>query len=84
MQLDRLLARNPDKAASLRVVHRLAAPYPELPEAHFAVSQAALAAHDEEGALVAIRRASALRPDWEIAALFEAQILQSQSPAQGR
>jgi tetratricopeptide (TPR) repeat protein len=80
MQLDRLLARNPDKAASLRVVHRLAAPYPELPEAHFAVSQAALAAHDEEGALVAIRRASALRPDWDIAALFEAQILQTQSP----
>lgn len=80
MQLNRLLARNPDKAASLRVVRRLAEPYPDLPEAHFAVSQAALAAKDEEGALVAIRRADALRPDWEIAALFEAQILQTRSP----
>jgi len=80
MQLNRLLARNPDKAASLRVVRRLAEPYPDLPEAHFAVSQAALAAKDEEGALVAIRRAAALRPDWEIAALFEAQILQTRSP----
>jgi tetratricopeptide (TPR) repeat protein len=80
MQLNRLLARNADKAASLRVVRRLAAPYPELPEAHFAVSQAALEAKDEAGALVAIRRAAALRPDWEIAALFEAQILQTRSP----
>jgi tetratricopeptide (TPR) repeat protein len=82
MQLGRLLARAPDKAASLRVVRRLAEPYPKLPEAHFAVSQAALAADDEQAALTAIRRASALRPDWETAALFEAQILQTKSPAE--
>jgi tetratricopeptide (TPR) repeat protein len=81
MQLNRLLARNPDKNASLRVVRRLAASYPQLPEAHFAVSQAALAAGDEKAALEAIRRASALRPDWDLGALFEAQILQTQSPA---
>ena len=82
MQLGRLLARAPDKAASLRVVRRLAEPYPKLPEAHFAVSQAALAADDEQAALAAIRRASELRPDWETAALFEAQILQTKSPAE--
>jgi len=82
MQLGRLLARAPDKAASLRVVRRLAEPYPKLPEAHFAVSQAALTADDEQAALTAIRRASALRPDWETAALFEAQILQTKSPAE--
>ncbi|KPK03608.1 MAG: hypothetical protein AMJ64_15290 [Betaproteobacteria bacterium SG8_39] len=81
MQLNRLLARAPDKVASLRVVRRLAEPYPELPEAHFAVSQAAQAADDEQAALTSIRRASALRPDWAVAALFEAQILQTQSPA---
>ena len=81
MQLNRLLARNPDKAASLRVVRRLAEPYPKLPEAHFAVSQAALAAGDEKAALEEIRRASELRPDWDIGALFEAQILQTRSPA---
>jgi len=80
MQLNRLLARSPDKAASLRVVRRLAEPYPKLPEAHFAVSQAALEAGDEAAALEAIRRASALQPDWETAALFEAQILQTKSP----
>jgi tetratricopeptide (TPR) repeat protein len=81
MQLNRLLARNPDKDASLRVVRRLAALYPKLPEAQFAVSQAALAAGDEKAALEAIRRAEALRPDWDLGALFEAQILQTQSPA---
>jgi len=82
MQLNRLLARSPDKAASLRVVRRLAEPYPKLPEAHFAISQAALTAGDTAAALAAIRRASALRPEWDVAALFEAQILQTDSPTQ--
>ncbi len=81
MQLNRLLARSPDKSASLRVVRRLAEPYPKLPEAHFAVSQAALEAGDEAAALEAIQRASSLRPEWETAALFEAQILQTKAPA---
>ena len=48
MQLNRLLATNPDKAANLRLVRRLAADYPDLPNAHFAISQAALAAQDEQ------------------------------------
>jgi len=82
MQLNRLLARSPDKAAALRVVRRLAEPYAKLPEAHFAISQAALAAGDEQAALAEIRRATELRPDWEVAALFEAQILQAKSPTQ--
>ena len=38
MQLNRLLASNPDKATNLRVVQRpRAAKYPKLPQAHFAV-----------------------------------------------
>ena len=82
MQLNRLLAGNPDKAANLRVVRKLAAQYPDLPHAHFAVSQAALLANDEALALTEIRRASELRPDWDIAAVFEAQILQKKSPAE--
>ena len=65
LQLERLLAGNPDKAANLRVVRNLAAPYPELPQAHFAVAQAAAAANDEALALAEVRRAAALRPDWE-------------------
>jgi tetratricopeptide (TPR) repeat protein len=81
MQLGRLLAGNQDTAANLRVVQRLAARYPELAQAHFALAQAALAANDEALALSEIRRASELRPDWEAAAVYEAQLLQRRSPA---
>jgi len=80
MQLNRLLAANPDKQANLRVVRKLAASYPDMPQAHFAVSQAALIAGDETLALAEIRRASQLKPDWDVAALYEAQILQKKSP----
>ncbi len=80
LQLNRLLAGNPDRKANLRTVRKLAAKYPDLPQAHFAVSQAAFAADDESLALSEIRRAEALRPDWELAAIFEAQVLQKRSP----
>ena len=82
MQLNRLLAANPDKAANLRVVRNLAARYPQLPQAQFAVAQAASAAGNEAAALEAIRRAQAMRPDWEVAAIYEAQLLQKTSPAE--
>jgi tetratricopeptide (TPR) repeat protein len=81
MQLNRLLAASPDKAANLRVVRALVSKHPQLPQAHFALAQAAAAAGDDEAAVSAVRRASALRPDWELAALLEAQILQRRSPA---
>ena len=81
MQLNRLLAANPDKPANLRVVRRLAAKHPLLPQAHFAIAQAAAAAGDDPAAIEAIRRASSLKPDWDLAALLEAQILQRRSPA---
>ncbi|MGH8746265.1 MAG: hypothetical protein ACREUK_07220 [Burkholderiales bacterium] len=80
MQFNRLLAADPDKAANLRLVQRLAAGYPDMPNAHFAVAQAAVAADDEKLALREIRRAAELRPDWAVAAEFEAQILQTKSP----
>jgi len=82
MQLNRLLAGNPDKAANLRVVRHLAALHPQLPQAHFALAQASVAAGDDATAVAAIRRAAALRPEWELAALLEAQILQKRSPAE--
>jgi tetratricopeptide (TPR) repeat protein len=80
MQLGRLLAGNPDKAGNLRVVRNLAAQHPDLPQAHFAVAQAALAAEDEQTALAEARRAGELQPGWEVAAIFEAQVLQRRSP----
>ncbi|MGA8007077.1 MAG: tetratricopeptide repeat protein [Burkholderiales bacterium] len=82
MQVNRLLAADPDKAANLRLVRKLAAGYPDLPNAHFAIAQAAAAADDEQLALREIRRAAELRPDWAVAAGFEAQILQKKSPAE--
>lgn len=80
LQLGRLLAGNPDKQANLRVVRSLAARHPQLPQAQLAIAQAALAADDEAAALAAARRAGALRPDWDAAAVYEAQVLQRRSP----
>ena len=80
MQLNRLLAGNPDKAANLRVVRKLAAKYPDLANAHFAIAQAAVAAGDESLAMREIHRASELRPDWGLAAVFEARVLLKKAP----
>lgn len=82
MQMGRLLGSSADPAANLRVVRRLAERYPDLPQAHFAVAQAATAAKDEPLALAELRRAAALKPDWEIAVLAEAQLLQRRSPGE--
>lgn len=82
MQLGRLLGGSADTAANLRVVRGLANRHASLPQAHFAVAQAANAANDEALALAEIRRAAALRPDWEIAAVYEAQLLQRRSPGE--
>jgi tetratricopeptide (TPR) repeat protein len=82
MQLNRLLAGSPDKAANLRVIRGLAAKNSQLPQAHFAVAQAAAVAGDDEAAIAAAREAQKLRPDWELAALLEAQVLQKRSPAE--
>jgi tetratricopeptide (TPR) repeat protein len=82
IQLNRLLSGNPDKASNLRVVKNLASRYPQLAQAHFAVAQAASAAGEDDAAIASVRRAQALRPDWEMAVVFEAQVLQKRSPAE--
>ena len=82
MRLGRLLGGSADPAANLRLARRLSDRYPSLPQAHFAVAQAATAANDETLALGELRRAAVLRPDWEIAAMYEAQLLQRRSPGE--
>ena len=82
LQLNRLLAGNPDKAANLRVVRALAARHPELAPAHLAIAQAAAAATNEPLALSEVRRAAEIKPDWEAPAIFEAQLLQKRSNAE--
>jgi tetratricopeptide (TPR) repeat protein len=81
MQVNRLLSGNPDKAANLRVIRTVAAKHPELAQAHFAVAQAAAVADQDDAAIAAAREAQKLRPDWELAVLLEAQVLQKRSNA---
>ena len=81
MQLIRSLANVKDKLAGLQLMQRLGADHAGLPQAHLAIAQAALAAERDDLALEEIRKAQALRPDWEAAVLFEAQILQRKSNA---
>lgn len=75
MNLNSLFARQSDKQAALRVVERLITPYRSRPEAHYALAQAAQTANDNKLTLAAIREARRLRPEWEIAVIFEARHL---------
>jgi tetratricopeptide (TPR) repeat protein len=79
MQLNQLLSRNPNKAATLQLIQQLSQPYKNLPEAHFAISQAAWFANQHQLALEEMRQALVLRPQWEIAAIHKGRILQRTS-----
>ena len=79
LQLNRTLARHSDKKAIQTLVDRVAAPYHDLPEAHFAMAQAAANAGDKLRALKEMESALLLRPDWETAALARAQLQAEQS-----
>lgn len=74
LHLNRMLARLNDKKAVQRLIDRLAAPYGNLPEAHFAMAQAASNVGDNPRALDETEAALRLRPDWETAALARAQL----------
>jgi tetratricopeptide (TPR) repeat protein len=74
-QLHALFARQKDKQTVLDLVSDLAAAYPALPEARFAVAQVALQAGQTPRALAALDEALRLRPQWESAALLKAQVL---------
>jgi predicted Zn-dependent protease len=79
--LNRMFARTPDRQAVLQLVSKVCTPYFGLAEAHYAVAVAASSAGENERALGEVRKALELRPDWETAALLEAQILASKSSA---
>lgn len=81
MQLNQLLSRNPDKAATLQLIQQLSQPYQNVAEVHFAISQAAWFAGQHPLALEEMQRALALRPEWEIAAVHNGRILQRISVA---
>jgi tetratricopeptide (TPR) repeat protein len=78
-QIYSLLARYPDKLVAYNLLHELAQPYPEVGEAHLVQAQAAAAAGKRELALEEVRKARAKHPEWELAALLEAQLLEQES-----
>ncbi len=79
LQLNRIIGSAADKKGALALVRGLTADYPQLPQAHFALAQAAANAEDYGFALEEIRRAEKLKPEWEPAVLLEAQLLQRES-----
>jgi tetratricopeptide (TPR) repeat protein len=82
LHLSALMGKTQNAVAMLELVERLAADYPALPEARFAVAQAAASAGRPEAAIVALQQADTLRPGWEPGALLHAQILARTSNAE--
>ena len=58
-------------------------PYPNVAEAHWAVAEAAVAAGKSDLALTEIHRAVTLRPDWDVANVFEAELYLHIDPPKG-
>ena len=81
LHLSALMGKLRDTQAALALVERLAADHPGLPEAQFAIAQAAAGAGRFDAALAALERADSLRPGWEPAALRRAQLLGKTSNA---
>jgi tetratricopeptide (TPR) repeat protein len=75
MQMSAMMGKIRDHQAAFAMTERLAADYPALPEARFALAQAAAQDGRMEVAVTALKEADALRPGWEPAALMRAQIL---------
>ncbi|MEI8302696.1 MAG: tetratricopeptide repeat protein [Burkholderiales bacterium] len=78
-QLQRALARSPDKTAALALLDELAATDAQLPEARLAIAGLAQAAGLAERAAQEAGKAHALRPDDERLALTAARLLQESS-----
>lgn len=83
LQTYQLLAAFPDKEVALRLMQELATPYQDLAEAHWSVAQLARAAAQPLLALQEIREARRLRPDWDAAVSFEAQLIMPDKPEDG-
>ncbi len=75
MQLGIMLNNQPDKTASLKLIQDLAQNYPDLPEAHLAIAQAAARAGQFDLALAQLDMADKLKPGWDTAALLRFEIL---------
>jgi tetratricopeptide (TPR) repeat protein len=79
MQLGQRLSQHKDKKAVFELMRTLSRPYDGVAEVRLAVAQAAWNADNADAALAESRAALKLRPDYELAALFQAQSLQRRS-----
>ena len=75
VRLVRAFARYPDKPAVQRLFNQLTQPYLGLAEAHLVRAQTAVGAGEAARARSEIDEALELRPSWELAALFKAELL---------
>ena len=87
LQINHLLGQESDKTTIYKLVTAVAEPYPNLPEAHFAVAVAAYNTGLKDigtlaAATRAVDRALALRPAWERALLLKSEIIARESPAE--
>jgi tetratricopeptide (TPR) repeat protein len=80
MSLYGLLARVQDKAGALDWLIRVAQPYPEVAEAHWALAQTAITAGRQELALAEANKSLELKPDWDLAVMLAAQQAQRNEP----
>ena len=80
LYLNSLLENQKDKKEVLEAVKEFAAPYPKLPEARFAIAQAAWLADKIDVAKSELATADKLRPGWEAGAQLQGQILLKDSP----
>ena len=76
MYLVGMFSRTSDKAGVLKLVQELAKPYPDLPEAHFALAHAAWSAGQDKLGISELQAADQINPGWEPSALLKGQILQ--------
>lgn len=80
--LNRMFARHEDRLAVFILLEKVCRPFFDRAEAHYTVAMAASSAGVSERALAEVRRALEIRPDWEMAALLQAQLLSAQAPAE--
>lgn len=80
MQLSNLLAKFPDKVATLAATQSIVEPYLRTPEAHYAIGVAALVAGKVDLAAKEADEALAIQPAWEQGAILKAQVLRKSSP----
>ena len=78
--LNSLLEKQKNKTEVFEAVKEFAEPYPALPEAHFAVAQAAWLADKPDVAKNEVALADKLHPGWEISAQMQGQMLTKESP----